>query len=151
MQGLLIIVLCLAAIGLPVLLGILATGYTRKHRGATRCAACGYELTGIDGRTSLCPECGGRVDGEGALRDGAARFRAMPIWVRLPAILLLMSPTGFVAWGTLALLTDPRTSLMLIVPAFALFAWLAIRVPVRGMVYAAERKKDSVTLTPPGG
>jgi predicted RNA-binding Zn-ribbon protein involved in translation (DUF1610 family) len=88
--------------GVPIMLGMLATGRTRCHRGPAACASCRYELTGIDGTVHRCPECGLPIAGDGTLRAGVDRFRANPWWVRYPAVmLLLVAPFGvaFEAFG----------------------------------------------------
>ncbi|MFO0832752.1 MAG: hypothetical protein U0637_13050 [Phycisphaerales bacterium] len=130
-----LLLLPVLAFGVPIGLGLLATGRTRRYRGPTTCSACRYELTGIDGRVDHCPECGARLEGDGTIKAGAERFFEHPRWVRFPAVLLLLAAPLGVLWVLCRFALSvkcPWCGWLLVAAALAI-GWWVCRKPTRPM------------------
>ena len=147
----------------PIVLGVLATGRFKRHRGTVACSACGYELTGLDGKAAKCPECGGTLAGEGTLRAGVERFRANPWWVRYPAVVLLLAPPFGVAMIVYNQFIGPAWAWLpwVVVAGYPAAVWGVCRVPAKKLstvvrvltaldpADAPHQSGEPVNFTPP--
>ena len=104
-----VVILLLLALCLGVILLWMGRRGTVVGNAPT-CAACGFDLTGVDYEHKLCAECGVVLDGEASLRRGRSepnrRLIMLGATISVLAILPLISFLNLAAsggsWATLA-------------------------------------------------
>jgi hypothetical protein len=62
------------------------------------CAACGFNLRGLEVGTNRCPECGGETSAPEAVRRGVKRRRRTPLVAGLLLFLAAGVPLGLLGW-----------------------------------------------------
>lgn len=135
----------------PMVLGWLASGRRKVHRGSTLCAGCRYELEGLDldalpdaeaaGDASQagrrCPECGVLLTRASVLRDGRVRYKPPSKIISFAVIAILMLPlVALLQWAGswyLGLGTGARA-----------MAWLAYPCLVGGLFVLHSREQDKL-------